>query len=76
MSKDWTDEQLLGYCEIHCKTERALFHSDHINRVVDLAGLGAQNHVREGWFSAHEEMQELVDMARAVKTEPEPQHEQ
>lgn len=59
------DEELLGYCEIHCKTERAMFNSDQINRIAKLAG--EKGRVPKGWYSMHEEMQELVDEARARK---------
>lgn len=33
-----TDIELLGYADIHCETERALFHVDHIRRLFALAG--------------------------------------
>ena len=61
-----SNEELLGYAELHCKTERALFHADHVNRIIALAGYPDWC-VREvsGWVSAHEQMQELVDLARA-----------
>lgn len=65
MSQNWTDKELLGYCEIHCKTERALFHADHVNRVIALAGMCDQFLPVVGWVSVHGEMQELVDLARA-----------
>ena len=32
-----TDEQFLGYCEIHCRTERALFAGAQVNRLNELA---------------------------------------
>jgi hypothetical protein len=35
---DWTDEELLGYVELHSMTERALFHVSHVNRLLELAG--------------------------------------
>ena len=61
-----TDKDLIGYCEIHCKTERALFSADQINRMVVLAGLGEHNANIVGWHSMYEEMQEIVDLARAA----------
>lgn len=61
-----SDDELVGYCEIHCRTERALFSADHINRMIVLAGLGEHNSKIMGWHSMHEEMQELVDLARAA----------
>lgn len=38
MSTDWTDEDFLGYCDIHCETPRALFSREHIERLAKLAG--------------------------------------
>jgi hypothetical protein len=32
-----TDDELLGYASIHCRTERALFHRDHVRRLYKLA---------------------------------------
>ena len=37
MSAFETDEQLIGYCQLHCETPRALFHTSHINRILKLA---------------------------------------
>lgn len=33
-----TDQELIGYARIHCTTERALFHRDHLRRIFELAG--------------------------------------
>lgn len=64
---EMTDAELIGYCEIHCTSDRALFHSNHINRMLELAGHpeGYVHSVSEGFYSAHDEMQNLVDRARA-----------
>lgn len=35
---EMSDDELIGYCEIHCKTERALFHVSHVERIYKLAG--------------------------------------
>lgn len=70
-----TDSELIGYCELHCKTERALFHADHVNRMLELAG-HPEGYVHRvtGWLSVHEEMQRLVDLARArLKDAPQPE---
>ena len=32
------DDHFLGYCNLHSRTERALFSPDHVNRLFDLAG--------------------------------------
>jgi hypothetical protein len=58
-----TDDQLIGYCALHCTTERALFSADQINRMLDLAGLPRQR--LSGWYSMHEDMAELSRLARA-----------
>ncbi len=36
-AKEWTDEELLSYVEIHCRTESALFSDHHIWRLLELA---------------------------------------
>lgn len=59
------DLELIGYCEIHCTTERALFAAEHVNRMIELAGYPPGFMRQGGWVSAHEEMQELCDLARA-----------
>ena len=33
-----TDEELIGYADIHCDTDLALFHRAHLNRLLALAG--------------------------------------
>lgn len=61
-----TDKEIPGYCEIHCRTERALFHCSTINSLIRLAGY-PENYVREvsGWLSAGpEEIDFLVDLAK------------
>ena len=35
---EMTDEELLGYAEIHCRTDLGLFRKDHVNRLLALAG--------------------------------------
>jgi len=39
MLPEWIDQELMGYFVIHAKTDRALFHVDHIRRMFALAGL-------------------------------------
>lgn len=56
------DDELIGYCEIHCKSERALFSAEHINRMSALAG--GYCHRVSGWLSLHEEMDEMCRLAR------------
>jgi len=68
-----TDAELIGYCDIHCETERALFNERQINRMIELAGYPDEfvREVRVGWYSVHQEMKELVRLARErVGSEP------
>lgn len=68
-----TDDQLIKYCDAHCKTAKALFAAWRVNRMIELAG----NPIRfprllGGEFrQMHGEMQELVDLARKRKARPE-----
>ena len=62
-----TDVDLIGYCEIHCQTERALFNGQHVNRMLELAGR-PKGYVRSvepsGFYSIHENMARLCQLAR------------
>jgi hypothetical protein len=44
-----TDEDLLGYFEIHSRTERALFCKEDVKRLLELSGRSTQN--TEHWPS-------------------------
>jgi len=59
-----TDLELIGYCEMHCKTERALFHADQVARMMALAGRGEGKVIHGVWHSMHEEMEDLCKAAR------------
>jgi hypothetical protein len=64
-----TNDEFIGYCEIHCTTERALFSGTHVNRMLDLAGFppGFEKQVEaSNWFSVHEEMAELCKHAKTT----------
>jgi hypothetical protein len=63
---DMTDVELIGYCDIHCETPRAMFNDVHINRMIELAGFPADfpRTVSRGWYSLHEDMKDLVKLAR------------
>lgn len=54
------DDELIGYCELHCQTTRALFHFEHVNRMIELAGF-PDNYPKKldgskEWYSLHKEM--------------------
>jgi hypothetical protein len=58
------DEDLLGYFEIHSRTERAMFHRDQIVRLFELAGRDAPADLIE-WMSArYDVVDPLVKEAR------------
>jgi len=70
MDNEMTDEQLIGYCEIHCETQRALFNGKQVKRMLALAG---ELNAIEGtglqvgdddWFSIKWGMRELCEKAR------------
>lgn len=61
------NNHFIGYCEIHCRTERALFSGKHVNRMLELAG-HPENFVlsvSNGWYTMHGDMEELCALARA-----------
>ncbi len=63
---DLTDAELPGYCQIHCRTERALFHSSHLNRMLALAGHPPDyvKSVPEGFHTVYADtMDPLVELA-------------
>ena len=68
---DLTDEQFIGYCEIHCETPRALFSGKQFKRILCLAGElpaidgGLQDYYEDdAWFSIKDEMKDLCRKAR------------
>ena len=59
------DDDLLGYFEIHARTERALFHRGHVVRLLELAGHEVPEDIPE-WISVRIDVAEpLVKEARA-----------
>lgn len=60
-----TDEELIGYCDIHCETPRALFVGAHINRMIELAGAppGFVQVPADRFYSVKDPMKELVKLA-------------
>lgn len=62
-----TDEEFIDYCDIHSRTERALFSGKQIHRLLTLTGkaLGPVESVVDGWFSMHFDVAEpLIKEAR------------
>jgi len=62
-----TDDDLIGYCDLHCKTPRALFNGNQINRMISLAGSCLAPIPEDSWISLHETMEGLVRAARKRK---------
>jgi len=64
-------KRLVGYCDIHSETPRALFHKDMIAQMIDYAGNPEDYPTAEEmfkadieWQSLHEEMKTLVNLCR------------
>lgn len=63
MSLD-TDEGLLGYVWLHSRTERALFHRDHVLRLFKLAKVKPPDDL-PAWVPMHEDVADpLIKRAR------------
>lgn len=63
-----SDDQFIGYCELHCQTPRALFSGRHVNRMLKLAGNPphfSKQVADDEFLSLHESMAELCTLARA-----------
>lgn len=52
-----SNEELLGYTEIHSKTERALFSPEHANRLLEMAGWPDRV---DRWVSIGEDVAEKI----------------
>lgn len=59
-------EDLIGYCELHCKTQRAMFNGSQIKWMCILADQPVPDIADDMWASLHEEMAELCRLARRV----------
>lgn len=65
-------KELIGYCDIHCETPRALFSKEQVAQMILLAGepddWDAPEDFANGikaWYCFKEEMKELVKLATA-----------
>ena len=63
--------RLVGYCDIHSETPRALFFKDMIAQMIDYAGnpkdypsAKEMSKADIKWHSLHEEMKTLVNLCR------------
>ncbi len=66
-SDNWTDKELMGYFVIHAKTDRALFHVDHVRRMLCLAEEGNTVPLPDGGFVAihYSDWKDEIDQAYA-----------
>lgn len=63
-----TDDELIGYAQLHCQTERALFSSEHVDRLLALAKMPASGLV--GFVAVHEaEMTTLIEAIELARVE-------
>lgn len=66
-----TDDELIGYADIHCETPRALFSNTHLRRLLELGGWPVPDAVSrwpDGWHSAHADvMKSLLAEIRAKR---------
>lgn len=71
--EDWSDEEFLGYVDLHSRTERALFHAEHVRRLYKMAGRPAPSGLGENEFVAvyHDHAERLIKLARK-KMKPAP----
>ncbi len=68
-------EELIGYCELHCRTPRALFRFDQIAQMVEYAGRPDNCDTPEEFMerkndftSLKSEMEELIKLSRETTT--------
>ena len=57
------DNELIGYCDSHSETERALFCREHVERMLKLAGIENKCDL-PAFISLKGEMKNLVTRAR------------
>lgn len=62
MSAVLTDTDLVNYARWHCRTELALFHANHLRRLLTLAGLPIPSELMRsnGFHPMHEDEMDAV----------------
>ena len=61
---EMSDAQFVSYMDMHSRTERALFHKDHINRLLALAGEEPDEvHEWQAWH--YHDMKPILDKVRS-----------
>jgi hypothetical protein len=65
VADNWSDDEFLGYFELHARTELALFCRAHVVRLLKMAGHEPSSRLGE-WISVHSEVADpLIAEARA-----------
>ena len=64
VSKTMSDEELIDYCDLHCKTHRALFPSEIVRRMSERSGVYVGLADWQAIVEMKGEMQHLVNVAR------------
>jgi hypothetical protein len=60
-----TDEEFIGYVEVHSQTPRALFSAEHIKRLLNLCKISSTHIDKTGFYSLrHWEAKPYIEMAR------------
>ena len=63
--EEWTDDGFLGYVDLHCRTERALFHRKHVLRLYKMAHAEAPDLGMGSWFAMYQDVADpLIKKAR------------
>lgn len=66
-----SNERFIGYCELHCTTERGLFIGSHVNYLLQLAGDDRRVTATQ-WYALDEEaVHPLCKQARAILSQRE-----
>lgn len=63
---EWSDEEFLGYFELHSRTDLALFHRGHVERLLKMAGQPIPAGLGEWTSVRHDVADPLIAQARAV----------
>ncbi len=73
LDKEMSDEELVEYAAIHCKTDRALFSKEHVFRLERLGGIFLNLEFLPDFISIGEEvMMPIVAAARLRMFSPGP----
>lgn len=64
---EWSDDEFLGYFSLHATTPRALFHRDHVVRLLKMAGQPIPTSLSE-WIAVRSDIADpLIEQAHSLK---------